>query len=116
MKSFSDDTAQERKVTETDDNHTANLDKSISVSNQADICTNRDFNLDSIVACAKSLDGHGVTSGGMTGKDIKDVLGPVTAPDLRILEQKKIFFSIRSNQMREVTRLYKTDDTLCDQK
>ena len=79
-KSINHDTVQQNKVTEPDDNHTTNSDKSISGSNQAEVCMNRDFGFGSIVAFAKSLNGHGVTCGGMTGKKNKTVLGLKTTP------------------------------------
>ena len=67
-KSINDDTAQQKKVTERDDKHTTNSDEPFSGSNQAEVCTNRYVGLDNIVAYIKSLNRHGVTCGGMTGK------------------------------------------------
>ena len=62
---------QQKKVTERDDNKIPNSDKPISGSIQAEVCMNRDVGLDNIVAHIKSLNGHGVTCGGMTGKKIR---------------------------------------------
>ena len=89
-KGINDDTAQQKKVTEWHDNNTTNSDKRISGSNQAEVCTNRDVGLDNIVACIKSLNGHGVTCGGMKGKTIKTALGLQTTPNLRNKDHEKL--------------------------
>ena len=101
---------QQEKVAERDDNHTSDYEEPSSGSNQAEVCTNRDFGLDNIVTYIESLNGHGVTCGGMTGKKIKTVLGLKTTPQLRNSGHKQYFYSIKSDKMKEISQLYKEEN------
>ena len=113
-----ENTAQQQQVQRITQakNDTSDSERSSSANIPADNCANSDFSHKGIVAYVRSLFNNGVTPGGMAGKDIQEVLGLVEAPDLRILNQRKLFFSIKSNQMREVRQLYTRNDTLCDKK
>ena len=86
-----DDTAQQVKVAGRDDNRTSDSEDPSSVSNQAEGSTNSAFSLGNIVTHVESLNEHGVTFGGMTGKDIKTVLGLITTSNLKKTDHKNTF-------------------------
>ena len=105
-----DGAAQEKGVAETDDSGKASSDKLIHIGNQADICPDSEFNLDSIDACFKSLHGDEMTCGVISGKNIQALLGLEKIPNLKSANHKKYFYSIRSDKMKKITQLYKKEN------
>ena len=105
-----DDAAQEKRVAETDDSGKASSDKLIPIGNQADICPDSEFNLDSIDACFKSLHGDEMTCGVISGKNIQAVLKLKEIPNLKIPDHRKYFYSIKSDKMKEIEQLYKKEN------
>ena len=54
--------------------------------------------LDDLDTYIKTLNEKGVTSGGMGGKDIKNVLDRTITPSLRNQDHKKLFYSFKSKK------------------
>jgi hypothetical protein len=108
-------TAQHDQNVTQDKNVASDSEPSSSISNRAEDCTKSDFSHKGIVAHMKLLTSDGVTDGGMKGEDISDVLQLKRRADLRKSDHKKIFCSIKPEDMQDVVQLYNApDDTVCE--
>ena len=62
-----------------------------------------------IVEYVNSLKGNGVTHGGMTSKSIQTVLGLKNAPNFHSKHHREYFYSIKTDEMKETTELYREE-------
>lgn len=98
------DTVQQVKVAGQDNNRTSNSEDLSSVSNQVESCANSGLSLDDIVTHVESLNEHGVTFDGVTGRHITTGLGLMTTPNLKRTDHKILLqHQVRQHERRQTT-------------
>ena len=101
-----DDDDQDLNDGPNDDNKSKSNEQIIGNIPAGKNSTRKEVVLHDIDTYIKSLNGVGVTCSVMSGKDIRTVLDLKTTPCLRTPNQKKYFYSFKSEKMKDIKQLY----------